>query len=53
MLLECSGKNLDGEVEVDESYFGARRVRGKRDRGAKGKIPVIGPLKRGGKVYTK
>jgi len=53
LLLECSGKNLDGEVEVDESYFGARRVRGKRDRGAKGKIPVIGLLKRGGKVYTK
>src|SRR2546430_1553666 len=26
-----------GEVEVDESYFGARRVRGKRGRGASGK----------------
>ena len=23
-----------GEVEIDESYFGARRVRGKRGRGA-------------------
>ena len=44
---------LEGEVEVDESYFGARRVRGKRGRGAKGKIPVFGLLKRGGKVYTK
>lgn len=44
---------LSGEVEVDESYFGARRVRGKRGRGAKGKIPVIGLLKRNGKVYTK
>ena len=41
-----------GEIEVDESYFGARRVRGKRGRGAKGKIPVIGLLKRQGKVYT-
>ena len=44
--------NLDGEVEVDESYFGARRVRGKRGRGAQGKIPVVGLLKRSGKVYT-
>ena len=43
---------LGGEVEVDESYFGARRVRGKKGRGAHGKIPVIGLLKRGGKVYT-
>src|SRR3990167_2608513 len=43
---------LDGEVEVDESYFGARRVRGKRGRGARGKTPVVGLLKRGGSVYT-
>ena len=41
-----------GEVEVDESYFGARRVRGKRGRGASGKTPVFGLLKRNGKVYT-
>ena len=53
LLLECLSKNLDGEVEIDESYFGARRVRGKRGRGAKGKIPVVGLLKRGGKVYTR
>ena len=39
-------------VEVDESYFGARRVRGRRGRGAGGKTPVIGLLKRGGKVFT-
>lgn len=44
---------FSGEVEVDESYFGASRVRGKRGRGARGKIPVFGVLKRGGKVYTK
>ena len=50
-LLRVSG-NLDGEVEVDESYFGARRVRGKRGRGAQGKVPVVGLLKRHGKVYT-
>ena len=56
-----------GEVEIDESYFGARRVRGKRlahlpaptcpirllgGRGAGGKTPVIGLLKRGGKFFT-
>ena len=28
---------LSGEVEVDESFFGARRVKGKRGRGAGGK----------------
>jgi transposase len=41
-----------GEVEVDESYFGARRVRGKRGRGASGKTIVFGLLKRDGKVYA-
>lgn len=43
---------FSGEVEVDESYFGGRR-KGKRGRGAGGKIPVFGLLKRGGKVYAK
>ena len=38
-------------IEVDESYFGGRR-KGKRGRGAAGKVPVFGLLKRGGKVYT-
>lgn len=41
-----------GEVEADESYFGPRRVRGKRGRGAAGKTIVFGMLKRNGKVYT-
>ncbi len=41
-----------GEVEIDESYFGPRRVRGRRGRGAARKTPVIGLLKRGGKVFT-
>jgi len=41
-----------GEIEVDESYFGARRVRGKRGRGASGKIPVLGLHKRGERVYV-
>ncbi|MFA6283160.1 MAG: IS1595 family transposase [Desulfurivibrionaceae bacterium] len=43
---------FSGEIEVDESYFGGRR-KGKRGRGAAGKVPVFGLLKRGGKVYTK
>ena len=42
---------LSGEVEADESYFGGVR-KGKRGRGAAGKIAVFGFLKRGGKVYT-
>lgn len=42
---------FDGEVEVDESYFGGPR-KGKRGRGAAGKIPVFGFLKRGGRVFT-
>ncbi len=42
---------FDGEIEVDESYFGGSR-KGKRGRGAGGKVPVFGLLKRGGKVYT-
>jgi len=42
---------LHGEVEVDESYFGGKR-KGKRGRGAAGKVPVFGLLKRGGRVYT-
>lgn len=43
---------LSGEVEIDESYFGSRRVRGKRGRGAAGKTPVFGIMKRSGKVYV-
>ena len=41
-----------GEVEIDESYFGPRRVRGKRGRGAGNKTIVFGLFKRDGKVYT-
>ena len=43
---------FSGEIEVDESYFGGKR-KGQRGRGAAGKIPVFGLLKRGGRVYTK
>jgi transposase-like protein len=40
------------QIEVDESYFGARRVRGKRGRGASGKTIVFGIYKRNGSVFT-
>jgi len=40
-----------GEIELDESYFGGTR-KGKRGRGAAGKVAVFGLLKRGGHVYT-
>ena len=45
-----------GEIEADESYFGARRKRGfrgklKRGRGTM-KQPVFGLFKRNGRVYT-
>ncbi len=43
---------FSGEVEVDESYFGGKR-KGQRGRGASGKVPVFGILKRGGRVYTR
>jgi transposase len=47
---------LSGIIELDESYFGARRIRGrhlklKRGRGTR-KQPVFGIYQRGGRVYT-
>jgi transposase len=42
----------NGEVEVDESYFGPHRVRGKRGRGAGRKTIVFGLFKRDDQVYT-
>ncbi len=52
-LLSKAPKTPDtGCFEVDESYFGARRVRGKRGRGAAGKTPVFGLLKRDEAVYV-
>jgi transposase-like protein len=49
-------KKLKGTVEIDESYFGSRRVRGrhgllKRGR-ATHKQPVFGIYERKGRVYT-
>ena len=50
---ECEKTSkMQGEIEIDENYFGAKRVRGKRGRGAGKKTPVFGMLKRNGRVYT-
>ena len=49
--LEAEAVPFAGEIEVDESYFGGVR-KGPRGRGAAGKVPVFGLLKRGGKVYA-
>lgn len=38
-----------GEIEVDELYLGARRVRGRRGRGSGGKTSVFGVIRRQGK----
>lgn len=43
---------ISGTLEVDESYFGPRRIPGKRGRGAASKTIVFGILKRHGRVYT-
>jgi transposase len=54
-ILLCTNseqEKFSGELELDESYFGAKRVRGKRGRGAAGKTPVFGLLKRDGKVFV-
>lgn len=42
---------FEGQIELDESYFGGHR-KGKRGRGVAGKVAVFGLLKRQGKVFT-
>jgi transposase-like protein len=37
-------KKTEGEFELDESYFGTKRIRGKKGRGATGKTVVFGVL---------
>lgn len=51
-ITERTNIGLKNGIEIDESYFGPRRVRGKRGRGARQKIVVLGLRKRGGKVFT-
>ena len=53
ILVACEAQRpLFGVVEVDESFFGARRVKGRRGRGAYGKTVVFGIFERHGQVYT-
>ena len=52
-LQEAGEEKSAGVFELDESYFGAKRVRGKRGCGAAGKTPVFGVLQRNGRVYVK
>ena len=50
IVQECEQQApFDEVVEVDESYFGPHRIRGKRGRGAGGKTIVFGIFKRGDK----
>jgi len=50
---ECEAQSpYSGVVEVDESYFGPQRARGKKGRGAGGKTAVVGVFQRGDNVYT-
>ena len=50
---ECEQQTpFKGVVELDESYFGPRRVRGKRGRGAGGKTIVFGVFERDDKVHA-
>lgn len=48
---QSRSESFHGSIELDESYFGGVR-KGKRGRGAAGKVAVFGLLKRGGEVYT-
>lgn len=50
-FLDENPQIFNGEVEVDETYVGGIR-RGKRGRGAEGKVAVIGVVQRQGKVFA-
>jgi len=51
---ECENQTpFKGVVELDESYFGPRRIRGKRGRGASGKTIVLASLKEATKYIQK
>lgn len=52
MLFEDHGP-FDGEVEIDENYFGGKMRGGKRGRGSENKTPVVGMVQRGGKLEVR
>ena len=43
---------FSGNVEADESYFGAKKHRGKRGRGSENKTAVLGIVERGGNIHA-
>lgn len=47
-------KKFIGDIEVDESYFGPKRIKGKATRRGRGthRQPVFGIYERNGRVYT-
>ena len=49
-IFERQQEQISNGVEIDESYFGPKRVKGKCGRGAAKKIIVLGLRKRNGKV---
>ncbi|MDR0661536.1 MAG: IS1595 family transposase [Prevotellaceae bacterium] len=51
-LREAESPFTNGEIELDESRFGARGVRRERWRVARGKLPVLGIPERGDGVYA-
>jgi len=46
-------RQMSGNIEIDESYFGSAHRGDRRGRSTQRKIPVVGLLKRNGIVYTK
>ena len=53
IVQECGKQTpFSGVIELDESYFGPKRIPGVRGRGAGGKTIVFGIFKRNDKVYT-
>ncbi len=52
VICNAEAIKLNGELELDESYFGGKR-KGNRGRGANNKTIVFGILERKGKIYTK
>ncbi|MGH3515140.1 MAG: IS1595 family transposase [Pseudonocardiaceae bacterium] len=49
-LADAEKRQLLGELELDESYFGGKR-KGQRGRGSAGKVAVFGILERAGRVF--
>jgi len=48
----ANNHNYSGVVEIDESYFGARCIKGHSGCGAFEKTIVLGVFKRKGKIFT-